>query len=333
MRRVAFRLSAVLVAFCLASPALAWIYPEHRNIAGKAIEGLDPTRKAALERLWAEARKGHEDRLCEKPVGGRPGEEARVHRPRGVPRPRGRPLLFGRRHAQDRSRDEVGHGRRGGHGRPRPRAREREEQARGAEPSHVVQPRAPAQGPRIRDPRRLEQRPLPPDARHGRRGRVPQDEPQEGRRAERPRDLGALPPRGDAPRTRARGGPRARREEARGGPDRPRRGSVRRPLPRGCVRRGARDGDLGRRRDAPGDARLLQPDRLRRRDVERKADPHVRRREHQARRPRAGRGGGARELRRRSSTRRRPAGRVRPTPTRSPSTGRRPSRPSTCASP
>jgi hypothetical protein len=72
------RASSVLllaVAGVLAAPAAAWIYPEHRNIAGSAFEGLDPARKAALERLWAEARKGHEDRLCEKPWAGDQGSK------------------------------------------------------------------------------------------------------------------------------------------------------------------------------------------------------------------------------------------------------------------
>jgi hypothetical protein len=63
----------ILVSFLLALPARAWVYPEHRNIAGQAIDGLDPARKATLERLWAEARKGHEDRLCEKPWAGDQG--------------------------------------------------------------------------------------------------------------------------------------------------------------------------------------------------------------------------------------------------------------------
>jgi hypothetical protein len=54
---------------------VAWIYPEHRNIAGSAIDGLDPARKATLERLWAEARKGHEDRLCESPWAGDQGKK------------------------------------------------------------------------------------------------------------------------------------------------------------------------------------------------------------------------------------------------------------------
>ena len=69
------RVSTVLflAAALVAAPAQAWIYPEHRNIAGSAFEGLDPARKAALEKLWAEARKGHEDRLCEKPWAGDQG--------------------------------------------------------------------------------------------------------------------------------------------------------------------------------------------------------------------------------------------------------------------
>ena len=72
--RVASRI-VVLAAALLAGRAAAWVYPEHRNIAGSAIEGLDPARKAALERLWAEARKGHEDRLCESPWAGDQGKK------------------------------------------------------------------------------------------------------------------------------------------------------------------------------------------------------------------------------------------------------------------
>ncbi|HQQ75972.1 MAG TPA: hypothetical protein PLB01_01335 [Thermoanaerobaculia bacterium] len=65
----------LLVAVSAAPPARAWIYPEHRNIAGSAFEGLDPARKAVLEKLWGEARKGHEDRLCEKPWAGDQGNK------------------------------------------------------------------------------------------------------------------------------------------------------------------------------------------------------------------------------------------------------------------
>ncbi len=57
----------VLVAFLPASPARAWIYPEHREIAGKAVEEMSPAERAALDGLWAEARLGHEGRLCPVP--------------------------------------------------------------------------------------------------------------------------------------------------------------------------------------------------------------------------------------------------------------------------
>src|SRR4249920_786039 len=65
--------AVVFAATLLAGTAAAWVYPEHRNIAGNAIGGLDPARKAALEHLWAEARNGHEDRLCASPWAGDQG--------------------------------------------------------------------------------------------------------------------------------------------------------------------------------------------------------------------------------------------------------------------
>ena len=60
----------VVVAALVASPAYAWVYPEHRDIAGTAVEGLDPARRAALAALWAEARRGAEARLCADPWAG-----------------------------------------------------------------------------------------------------------------------------------------------------------------------------------------------------------------------------------------------------------------------
>jgi hypothetical protein len=48
-----------------AGPAQAWVYPEHRDIAVLAVEKLDPERRALFDRLWREARTGHERRLCE----------------------------------------------------------------------------------------------------------------------------------------------------------------------------------------------------------------------------------------------------------------------------
>lgn len=67
--------TVLLVPGLLAGPAAAWVYPEHRTIAGSAIEGLDPAHKATLERLWAEARKGHEERLCTSPWAGDQGKK------------------------------------------------------------------------------------------------------------------------------------------------------------------------------------------------------------------------------------------------------------------
>jgi hypothetical protein len=48
----------------LTGSALAWVYPEHRDIAVLAVQGLDAERRAAFERLWQEARVGNEQRLC-----------------------------------------------------------------------------------------------------------------------------------------------------------------------------------------------------------------------------------------------------------------------------
>jgi hypothetical protein len=73
--RAALAASLTALLFLPAAPAHAWVYPEHRNIAGSALSGLSPERKATLERLWAEARKGHEDRLCESPWAGDQGKK------------------------------------------------------------------------------------------------------------------------------------------------------------------------------------------------------------------------------------------------------------------
>jgi hypothetical protein len=54
-----------LAAISIAPEAGAWVYPEHRDIAGRAVAELDPERRALLEKLWAEARRGHETRLCQ----------------------------------------------------------------------------------------------------------------------------------------------------------------------------------------------------------------------------------------------------------------------------
>ena len=43
----------------------AWVYPEHRDIALRAIQNLSAENRALLDKLWAEARKGYELRLTE----------------------------------------------------------------------------------------------------------------------------------------------------------------------------------------------------------------------------------------------------------------------------
>ncbi len=44
--------------------SFAWVYPEHRDITVLAVQKLSPGQRAVLDRLWAEARTGHEKRLC-----------------------------------------------------------------------------------------------------------------------------------------------------------------------------------------------------------------------------------------------------------------------------
>ena len=45
------------------TPIYAWLYPEHRDITILAIQDLAPEYRSILDKLWSEARLGHEDRL------------------------------------------------------------------------------------------------------------------------------------------------------------------------------------------------------------------------------------------------------------------------------
>ena len=58
----------LLLATCLGVllpvTALAWVYSEHRDITVLAVQQLEPAQRALLEKLWSEARAGHEARLC-----------------------------------------------------------------------------------------------------------------------------------------------------------------------------------------------------------------------------------------------------------------------------
>jgi hypothetical protein len=56
--------SLFLIIFVFAGNNVkAWVYPEHRQIALIAIQQLSPEYRAILEKIWTEARRGHESRL------------------------------------------------------------------------------------------------------------------------------------------------------------------------------------------------------------------------------------------------------------------------------
>ena len=55
----------LLIILFNVSLTYAWIYPEHRDIALLAIQNLSPEYRSVLDKLWAEARVGYEERLTE----------------------------------------------------------------------------------------------------------------------------------------------------------------------------------------------------------------------------------------------------------------------------
>ena len=55
----------LLIILFNVSISYAWIYPEHRDIALLAIQNLSPEYRLVLDKLWAEARVGYEERLTE----------------------------------------------------------------------------------------------------------------------------------------------------------------------------------------------------------------------------------------------------------------------------
>jgi len=73
--RVKRYLFSCCLIVCLLSSAQAgaWIYPEHRDIAARAVVGLTAEQQASLEALWELARSGDENRLCSNPA--QPGED------------------------------------------------------------------------------------------------------------------------------------------------------------------------------------------------------------------------------------------------------------------
>jgi hypothetical protein len=59
------RLVLLLLALASGRECRAWIFPEHRDLAVLAVEGLAPAHRAVFDRLWQQARAGDEARLCE----------------------------------------------------------------------------------------------------------------------------------------------------------------------------------------------------------------------------------------------------------------------------
>ena len=51
---------------CVAAPAAAWVYPEHRQLTLLAVGQLDDERRRVFDQLWQGARTGSEQRLCER---------------------------------------------------------------------------------------------------------------------------------------------------------------------------------------------------------------------------------------------------------------------------
>jgi hypothetical protein len=52
-----------LIFFSACMSAHAWVYPEHRDIALKAVLKLDSSKRHVLSEIWSQARVGHEERL------------------------------------------------------------------------------------------------------------------------------------------------------------------------------------------------------------------------------------------------------------------------------
>ena len=71
-RLLAAKSRMVVLVACLVAlqllPALAWVFPEHRDITVLAVERLDPEKRALLQKLWLEARSVDKGYLCENLV-------------------------------------------------------------------------------------------------------------------------------------------------------------------------------------------------------------------------------------------------------------------------
>src|SRR5262245_39361436 len=57
-------LTFLLAVLVWSRTAAAWIFPEHRDISNAAIVGLPPEERAALDKLWEEARANYTTNAC-----------------------------------------------------------------------------------------------------------------------------------------------------------------------------------------------------------------------------------------------------------------------------
>jgi hypothetical protein len=63
-RSLLWSFSTLFFGALTAGSSFAWVYPEHRDITVLTVEKLSPDERVILDGLWAEARTGHEKRLC-----------------------------------------------------------------------------------------------------------------------------------------------------------------------------------------------------------------------------------------------------------------------------
>jgi hypothetical protein len=68
MIRRALRHAFAVLALCYALPSLAWIWPEHRDIAATAVNDLPVAQRKTLDAMWAETQKLGGRQVCEKLV-------------------------------------------------------------------------------------------------------------------------------------------------------------------------------------------------------------------------------------------------------------------------
>ena len=106
-RRWRHALAFVALQLLIVNVALAWIYPEHREIALRAVRTLDAERKVQFDALWAQARTGSRAAAVCGRRRHRAGRGAGLHRLGSAQCDRRRPFLLEQGHARHRPRIEL----------------------------------------------------------------------------------------------------------------------------------------------------------------------------------------------------------------------------------